>query len=93
MVSCPLHGQGEQEDVPDDNGCCDDTTDLVKSESQQLFQSTGIDLELTPVLIATIFVALHIELSALDTRSLHYFNYKPPLIVCHLPVSPPTFLC
>lgn len=95
MRNCPLHNPpGDKEPQKEEKkGCCDDQTEYVKAEDEQLVQAFKIDLQLDPVLISAIFVALSIELPTIDTQTLHYLNYKPPLIVCDVPVSLQTFRC
>ena len=73
MKSCPMHS-------PEKKGCCDDESEYVKSNEEQLASSFQIDLKDFPVLLATIFVVFHIELPALDSNTLHYLTYKPPIV-------------
>lgn len=80
MKGCSTHGIGEEDFQKEKKGCCDDETEYVKSDEEQLAQSFQIGLKDFPVLLATIFVALGIELPALDSNTLHYLTYKPPIV-------------
>ena len=77
MKSCPMHSSGEQEK----KGCCDDESEYVKANDEQLAPSFEINLPNNPVLWAAIFVAFHIELPALDSNTLQYLTYKPPIVL------------
>ena len=95
MKHCPFHNPPQDDDGEESHkkGCCEDESEYVKVEDEQLSSSFQFELHLNQVLIATIFVALQIELPSLDSQTIHYLNYKPPLIVCDLPVRLQTFLC
>ena len=82
MKSCPMHSSGEKEK----KGCCDDETEYVKASDEQVASSFQIDLQVTPVLLAAIFVVFNIELPALDSNTLHYLTYKPPIVLNDLSV-------
>ena len=77
MKSCPMHSSGEKEK----KGCCDDESEYVKANDEQLAPSFEINLPNIPVLWAAIFVAFHIGLPALDSNTLHYLTYKPPIVL------------
>ena len=82
MKGCPMHSSGEKEK----KGCCDDETEYVKASDEQVASSFQIDLQVTPVLLAAIFVVFNIELPALDSNTLHYLTYKPPIVLNDLSV-------
>lgn len=92
MASCPMHS-AENNNKKESKGCCDDETKYVKSETDQYIPSSEVEINLNPVLLSALFVKLHIELPSIDTQSPQYLNYKPPLIVCDLPIRLQTFLC
>lgn len=91
MKNCPFHNPPDGEKKEKD--CCNDETEYVKVDEEQLTPTVEYNLPLNPVLISTLFVVLNFELPAFDKQTLHYLNYKPPLIVCDLPVRLQTFLC
>lgn len=93
-VPCPVHGfmMVEQEDS-DDKGCCDDETEIIKNDEEQIAPTLSEEMLLSPALVATLFVALQMELPQLDQRTLHYLNYKPPLLICDHPRELQVFLC
>lgn len=93
MKSCPMHSAAHQKDRPDSKGCCDDKAQYLKAETDQLAQVQEIDIHCPPVLWATLGVAPQIDLPTIDAQTLHYLNYKPPPLVCDLPISLQTFLC
>ncbi len=93
MANCPLHSTGEHKGDQESKDCCDDKTTYVKSEIDQLVSTSEVEANFTPVLLNVLLVALRIEFPTIDSQSLHYLNYKPPLIVWDLPVSLQTFLC
>ena len=93
MASCPMHNAENHHGEKESKGCCDDETEYLKSETDQIATASEVEINVNPVLLSALLVALQIELPSIDTQSLQYFNYKPPLIVCDLPVRLQTFLC
>jgi hypothetical protein len=92
---CSIHGTMplDQKDDPD-NDCCKDKSEFLKNDEQ--FTSKITDTELLQKFLSAnvLCVILHIDLPSIDKQTLHYLNYKPPLIVCDdMPVSLQTFLC
>ena len=82
MKGCPMHSSGEKEK----KGCCDDETEYVKANDDQLAQSFEIGFQHIPVLLAAFFVVFNLELPALDSNTLHYLTYKPPIVLNDLSV-------
>lgn len=93
MPHCPMHNAEKHHGEKESKGCCDDETQYVKSEIDQYAQTSEVEINFSPVLLSVLFITLHIELPSIDNQSLQYLNYKPPLIVCDLPVRLQTFLC
>jgi hypothetical protein len=93
MVDCPMHGQMEMPGNNESKGCCDDTSDYLKSETDQITQPFSIDLESQLVLLSVAVFSANIQLLSTDKKNIHYLNYKPPLIICDLPVELQTFRC
>lgn len=93
MKHCPLHGSDDTNKQNEAEGCCDDRSDYVKSESDQISPVHKTQVEINPVQLNVILIALQIELPPIDSRTRHYLNYKPPLIVCDIPVQLQTFRC
>ena len=94
VAKCPNHAPPKQDGTSlNRKGCCDTQTDFLKIEDAQL--SAGADLLAlnSPALLAVLFSFLPFEVIAADTKTRHELHYKPPLIVCDLPVSLQTFLC
>lgn len=90
-MSCPMHA--DQEEDNHKKGCCDDETEFVKADEDQYVQSSKIELKVPPLLFVDLPAIFNLEAPSLDKQSIHYLNYKPPLIVCDLPVLLQTFLC
>lgn len=91
---CPVHGyMMVDEEGPSEKGCCDDETEIVKNEDEQIAPTLSDEALLSPVLAASLFVALQMELPQLDRQTLHYLNYKPPLLICDHPRELQVFLC
>jgi hypothetical protein len=93
MINCPVHGQMEMPGSSEPQGCCDDTTDYVKSETDQLIQQLSLDLESQIALLNIAIFSATIQLLPITKQSVQYLNYKPPLIICDLPVELQTFRC
>lgn len=81
VKGCPTHSSGTEWLHQEKKSCCDDETEYVKSDEEQLAQPFRIDLKNLPVLLATIFVALDFQLPATDANTLHYLTYKPPIVL------------
>lgn len=80
VKSCPTHSSGEEGLQKEKKGCCDDKTEYLKSDEEQLAQSFRFDLKNLPVLLAAVFVAFDIKLPVTDSNTLHYLTYKPPIV-------------
>lgn len=93
MQSCPMHSSEKDQDTKPSKGCCDDQSDYLHSDTDQLAQGTNISLELAPKLVGIISVALALNPPITDLGVFHYLNYKPPLIIRDFTVSLQTFLC
>lgn len=76
-----------------DNSCCATVTDFVKNKDHQL--STFTELPLADVLPLLALLPGFVARTPLtvDAKAAHFLHYKPPLIVCDLPVRLQTFLC
>lgn len=92
--SCPMHaaaddhnGHGERKD------CCDDQTEYLKAEVEQLLTASDFYLHLPTNPVALSVWSSIAKRTSLDRLTLHYLNYKPPLIVCDRQVLLQTFLC
>lgn len=83
-----------QDKGSDPKGCCDTETDFLKTEYEQslLEVASSSSFELHALLPAS-GISLGFYPHVADTKTRHYFNYKPPLIVCDLALSFQTFLC
>lgn len=92
VAICPRHAPA-QEDGINKKGCCDTQTDFLKVEDAQLSTAADFLTFDTPALLAALFFFLPFEVIAVDDKTQHHLHYKPPLIVCDLPVSLQTFLC
>ena len=90
-ASCPMHPP-QKKACEEKKDCCDDQSELVKSEQPQDVQNSEFQLLNKTVCLGVIFLALHIDYTSIDVQSNHFHNYKPPLIVCNTPASLQTFL-
>lgn len=93
MKNCPMHAAMGHSASKEAKGCCEDSSDYVKSETDQLNIQPTIDLQFDPVLMNVLLVAFNVPLNTFDKKAIHYLNYKPPLILVDLPVRFQTFRC
>ena len=94
MAKCPRHAPPQDDNTTlDKKGCCDTQTDFLKVEDAQLSTTADLLQLDTPALLAVLCSFLPFEVITADTKTRHELHYKPPLIVCDLPVSLQTFLC
>lgn len=92
MQSCPMHGAMEtDQDAP--KNCCDDETEYVKIDQEQIHQHFEIDTSVPPVFLAAFVETFLLEHPTNDQASQNYIHYRPPIIVCDQPVVLQTFLC
>ena len=91
VASCPMHQHKGDEDREKKN-CCDDKSEYVKSDNEQLVQSFEIDFPNHPVSLDNVPLVLNTDPSALDAHSLHYLTYKPPIVLNDIPVLLQAFL-
>ena len=75
-----------------ENNCCKNTSKYYKLDQDQQLSSFDFKLFSQPDFIATLWIIFNFEISKTDSKSAQYLNYKPPLIVCDLPVDLQTFL-
>jgi hypothetical protein len=93
-AKCPRHAPAQEDNTGlDKKDCCDTQTDFLKVEDAQLSASADLLSLGSPALLAVLFSFLPFEVIAADTKTRHDLHYKPPLLVCDLPVSLQTFLC
>lgn len=78
---------------PSDRGCCDDETEIIKSDEEQIAPSSPDDNLLSLAVLVKLPITLHHDLPKFDRRSLDYLNYKPPLLICDYPSQLQVFLC
>ncbi|NRB47967.1 MAG: hypothetical protein HRU41_09875 [Saprospiraceae bacterium] len=91
---CPIHGYMMVDaEESDDKGCCDDETEIIKSEEDQIASTFLQEIALSPSLSANLLVVLQLERPQLDRQTIHYLNYKPPLLICEHPSELQIFLC
>lgn len=93
IKSCPMHGQMEMPASSQPEGCCDDTSDYVKSDIDQIVTQLSLDLNPPPVFLPVALFSITIPSLSTDQKSVHYLNYKPPLIICDFTVDLQTFRC
>ena len=77
-----MHAAAQKEQ----KGCCDDESHFLKHKQDQVQSETGpikVPSSLTLPAPATCFQG---QLPTIDPQTIHYLNYKPPLIACDLPV-------
>lgn len=73
-------------------GCCDDETEYLRSDEDQITHSVEWQLKKPiPTQLVGGWLSPN-EWHTSDRQTLHYLNYKPPLIVYNLPVRLQTFL-
>lgn len=94
MKHCPVHGTmtTSGEDTPRENDCCNTESELIKQDTEQVELSMEFSLSEHPAVIAVLIVLSGLDLVKVDNKSTHFQAYKPPLVVCDLPVRLQTFL-
>ena len=90
MKHCPMHPPADDQDK---KGCCDNKAEYLKLDTDQVTTVAKIDLKLPIPQINALFTPAFDLYSILDTQTLHYLNYKPPLLIFDLPVYLQTFRC
>jgi hypothetical protein len=93
MKHCPMHAASDQNGEQESKGCCDTENDFVKAENEQLATEMEPHLIDYPVLLAVLAVLVGLEVVEEDAKTRQFLTYKPPLLVCDLPVRLQTFLC
>lgn len=91
VTSCPFHPPSDEEQ-PEKKGCCDDESELIKLDEEVEVPQLNLDLADHPQLVAALLVTVNLLSVSSDRKTLHYLNYKPPLIVRNLFTSLQTFL-
>ena len=89
---CPMHsatGLSQNED----NDCCDDKSKLLKSDTELNHVPTCTDLDQSQEWNPVVFQSPSNHDPTIFQSHLRYLNYKPPLIVCDIPLRLQTFLC
>lgn len=90
MKSCPFHPVSEEE--PEEKDCCKNESELVKLDEDIDIPQFDLDLLEHQELVAVLLVTADLLSFSLEEKTLHYLNYKPPLIVRNLYVRLQTFL-
>ena len=95
LRSCPLHSgmKMSEDDTPENSNCCDTETDLLNTDADEAEALVEFNLADYPALLAVLLVLTGLSPLENDSKTTHYLSYKPPLLVCDLPVRLQTFLC
>lgn len=95
MEACPLHSSMKmsEDDTSEDSSCCDTKSELLKADTEKAEITVDFSLTDYPVLLAVLLVLSGVSPVESDSKTTHYLSYKPPLLVCDLPVRFQTFLC
>lgn len=89
--SCPMHPPATEAET-EKKGCCEDESELVKPYEDLDVPQFDIELVDYQPLTAVPLVVTDLLTLGFDKKTLHYLNYKPPLIVRSLFVSIGAFL-
>lgn len=89
---CPMHAAMDQ-DQEDSKKCCDDETEYVKVEQEQINQTFEVDASIPLPFLAAFVDAFLVDHPITDKASIDFFNYRPPILVYDQPVVLQTFLC
>lgn len=89
---CPFHAK-KSEHEEGEKGCCKDKTQLLKVDDDQLPTSFQIAELEPPVFNAYFFIPQAVDINNPLQATVHYLNYKPPLIVSDRCVQLQRFLC
>jgi len=88
MSGCPNHDPMQK---GEDKDCCKDKTEYLKLDQDQIIPNIDLRQAVFPLIAPVVFTVLSPTVGFYK-KSLHYLNYKPPLLVCDLPVRFQTFL-
>lgn len=92
-ANCPMHqAQTSNTSCEEKKGCCSNESEFVKLNTDQEITSFEFQKIQMPVFVTLLVFGYHINYIEPESTPVHYQNYKPPLIVCDLPVSLQTFL-
>lgn len=91
-ANCPMHQSKNSSGCEEKKGCCDNETEFVKLDIDQDIVSFEYQKLQIPQLATILVFATDFNLEETITSPVHFKNYKPPLIVCDVPVSLQTFL-
>ena len=90
--NCPMHQSKGPVPCDEKKDCCNDKSEFVKLDIDQEITSMELLEIKKPVCSAIEIFPDSFNQEDPETYPIHYLNYKPPLIVCDLPVSLQTFL-
>jgi hypothetical protein len=90
--ACPMHAAMDQ-DQEESKNCCDDETEYVKADQEQINQSFEVDASAPLIFLASFIQTFLTDHPTTDKASIDFFNYRPPIIVFDQPVVLQTFLC
>lgn len=92
---CPMHREmAGGMDQDDQKGCCDDQSEFLKSDKDQIVPTLDVVPSDIPVSSAAgAAYVLSSDRPSPDRQTIHYLNYKPPLIVSDLSVRFQIFRC
>lgn len=94
MKSCPLHAGMllSDDEAPIEKGCCDTETELNENHTEQAEMPLEYILSDHSALFITLVVLAGFEPVTTDKKTDQYLTYKPPPLVCDLPVRLQAFL-
>lgn len=88
-ASCPMHGSSS----PEDKGCCENESDFVKADFEQIIQASDLVQDVHPQVFPIIRYNNDEALLAADGEALTYLNYRPPPLVYDLSIRFQIFRC
>lgn len=93
VAQCPMHAVHSASDQKESKPCCKEETELVKSTADQI--TSAQESRFFDVLSSLLFIPSTDlpEGTSISITSPKFLNYKPPLIVCDLPLRLQAFLC
>jgi len=89
-ADCPMHKGHQAPSDEKEKNCCDDRVNYLKDDQEAMVQLPSL---IANSQVAFVLLAVRIlPATQTDRRSIQYYNYKPPLIVCDRSLVLQTFL-
>ena len=92
MKACPMHANMNQS-KDKSKGCCDDETEIIKTDHEKVNYSFELDPELSSIFFQAFVTSFFYNEPEVAEKNINFRTYRPPIIIHDLPIELQSILC